>query len=160
MKKADISIRILTILCAASVAVMVLALCFGGREAEFVPPPFEAGAQTGTPAVPENLGWQALDAGAFRVSLCGKVCPEDGNADIWFTNPAENRVWLRLRVLDEAGNILGQTGILRPGEYVRRVTLSAVPEAGTPIVLKVMAYEPETYRSAGALTLNTVIAGE
>lgn len=160
MKKANVTIAILSVLCAVSVAVMVLALCFGKQETEFVPPPFEPDAQTGMPAVPENLGYQELDSRLFRVLLCGEICPVGNAAEVWFTSPAENEVWLKLRVLDAAGNILGQTGILRPGEYVRQVTLSAVPEAGTPIVLKVMAYEPETYHAAGALTLNTVIAAE
>lgn len=160
MKIANKTIRILSVLCAASVAGMVLALCFGQPRVEFAPPPFEPEAQAGTPAVPDGLGYQELDAQAFRVLLCGEIIPEENAADIWFANPAGNEVWLKLRVLDSQGNILGQTGILRPGEYVRQVTLWAVPEAGTPIILKVMAYEPETYHAAGALELNTVITLE
>lgn len=159
MKKTDLTV-ILSVLCAVSVAAMVLALCFGSPTAKFTPPPFEGNAQAGTPAVPEGLGYQELDVRLFRVYLCGEVCPKDGAADVWFTNPTGNTVWLKLRVLDTRGNVLGQTGILRPGEYVRQVPLAEVPEAGTPIILKVMAYEPETYHSAGALNLNTVIAPE
>ena len=159
MKKTNLTI-ILGILCALSVAGMVLALCFGRPRAEFTPPPFEPDARTGDPAVPEGLGYQELDVRVFRVCLCGEVCLEDGGAEVWLTNPADNQAWLKLRVLDADGNILGQTGILRPGEYVRRVALQPVPDAGTPVILKVMAYEPETYHGAGALTLNTVIAPE
>lgn len=159
MKKTKLII-ILSILCAVSVTGMVLALCFGRPRAEFSPPPFEPNAQTGMPVVPDGRGYQELDADVFRVALCGEIFVQDGGVDVWFTNPAENKVWLKLRVLDAEGNILGQTGILRPGEYVRQVALSEPVPAGTPITLKVMAYEPETYYGAGALELYTIIAPE
>lgn len=159
MKKRNLTI-ILAILCAVSVAGMVLALCFGRPQAEFIPPPFAQDAQAGAPAVPDKLGYQELDVEVFRVLLCGEIRTEGAQADVWFTNPADNTVWLKLRVLDAEGRILGQTGILRPGEYVRQVTLEEMPPMGTPVILKVMAYEPETYYAAGALNLNTRIAGE
>lgn len=47
---------------------------------------------------------------------------------------------------------------MQPETSRRAVTLSPVPDAGTSIVLKVMAYEPDTYHSAGAVTLNTALA--
>ena len=154
------TIRVLSILCLLSVIVMILALCRGRPEAEFVPPPFEANAQKIESKGSQNTDIQTLDVQVFRVGLCGEVSATDGQAQVWFTNPEGNEVWLKLRVLDSWGNILGQTGILRPGEYVRAVALEIVPEVGTPIILKVMAYEPETYHGAGALTLNTVITAE
>lgn len=159
MKKSNV-ILILSILSAVSVTVMVLALCFGQPRTQFTPPPFEANAEPGMPEVPEQLGYQELDVQVFRVLLCGEVRTGDGAAEIWFTNPVENTVWLKLRILDEQGNILGETGILRPGEYVRRVELTSTPETGTPVMLKVMAYEPETYYGAGSLLVNTVTVSE
>ena len=60
-------------------------------------------------------------------------------------------------MLDEDGEVLGETGLIRPGEYVQAVTFDAIPVSGTAISMKVMAYEPETYHSAGAVTLNTTI---
>lgn len=77
---------------------------------------------------------------------------------VYLTNPAENTVWLKLRVLDTNGSILGETGLLRPGEYVRTVALSAAPTPGTSITLKIMGYEPDTYLSAGSATLSTTYA--
>lgn len=150
----------LMILCAVSVAVMVAALCSGNAAVEFTPPPFDPAAEAGIPQVPPGLGYQELDVGVFKVSLCGQIRPEDSAADIWLTNPAGNGVWLKLRVLDGNGNILGQTGLLRPGEYVRQVALNNTPAPGESIILKVMSYVPETYHSAGALELNTVIVPE
>ena len=147
-------------LCAISVAVMIYALVTPKAVmGEFVPPPFEAAALTGTPQVPDGLGWQELDAKAYKVGLCGKLVPDGQAVDVWFANPAENAIWMKLRLLDSKGNLLGETGLIRPGEYVRSVTLSTVPNAGTALVMKVMAYEPEAYTSAGVVSMQTVMGG-
>lgn len=148
----------MVLVCVLSMVVMIAALCGQKSETgEFVPPSFDETAQTGIPNVPDGLGWQELDAEAFKVSVCGKIIPKETSADIWLTNPESNTVWLKLRVLDQNGAILGETGLLRPGEYVQSVTLDPVPKAGTKIVLKVMSYQPDTYYSEGAVTLDPTI---
>ena len=70
----------------------------------------------------------------------------------------QHEITKRIPLLDEKGNILGETGLIRPGEYVRTLTLNGEVKPGTPVTLKIMAYEPETYHSAGAAALNTRIA--
>ena len=144
------------VLCLLALVVMTVALVFGRPriQADFVPPPVDEHAVFGLPEVPENLSWAELDARVFRVTVCGMVAASDGAADIWMTSPAENDVWLKLRVLDQDGSILGETGLIMPGQYVRAVVLNEVPAAGTPVCLKIMAYEPETYYSAGSISLN------
>ena len=80
-------------------------------------------------------------------------------ATVYLTNNAENKVYIKLRVLDADGNSLGETGLIKPGEYVKDVELSKVLAAGTSIKLKIMSYEPETYMSMGSAVLNTKIGG-
>jgi len=139
---------------------MTAALLLGkpGPEVSFVPPPFDPAAQSGQPDVPDGLGYGEIDAKAFKVSVCGVFSPSGGSADLWLTNPANNSVWLKLRVLDADGRILGETGLIRPGEYVRSVTLQNTPTSGTEIIFKLMAYEPDTYRSAGSVSLTTAVS--
>lgn len=147
------------VLCTTAVAMMILSLVFGKTQiqANFIPPAFDAQARQGIPKVPDEEGWAELDAKLFRVCVCGNIVPYDGAADIWLTNPAENDVWLKLRVLTSQGEILGETGLIKPGQYVQTITLVEIPEAGTPIDLKIMAYEPGTYYSAGSICVNTQI---
>lgn len=150
---------------AFSLAVMAAVLAVtGNREGGtrgFTPPPFEEEAVSGEPEVPEGLGYSPLDIpGAYRVSLCGKVVEEDGRGDVWLTNHAENTVWMKVRVLDSQGNILGETGLLKPREYVQSVDLTGADvslEDGMELQLKIMAYEPDTYHSAGSVVLNTTL---
>ncbi len=162
MKNRNTPLIFAAVLCVLSLAVMVFALTrqeVQTEMGEFTPPPFDSAAIVGTPAVPDGLGWQELDAQAYLVGICGKFIPKGNTADVWLTNPVSNTVWLKVRVLDENGNTLGETGLIKPGEYVQSVELDNVPKTGKPIVLKVMAYQPETYYSAGAVALNTQIGG-
>ena len=158
-KKRDI-LPFLTAACVLALIGMTLALIYGGRgTTEFTPPPFEPTAEQGTPEVPEALGYSSpyAEGMSYRFSVCGNVAMDGSEAVVYLTNPAENTVWLKLRVLDENGNILGETGLIKPDEYVKAVLLERPLAAGTAIKLKVMGYEPETYRSAGAIVMNTAI---
>lgn len=159
--KTNKTVPVLCGVLAIALAVMVAALFFGEKQgtAEFTQPPFEPAAVAGVPEVPESLGYISpyQEGMGYRFSVCGNVVMEGNNAAIYLTNPAENKVWLKLRVLDESNNILGETGLIRPGEYVKDVELTENLTAGTKIKLKIMGYEPETYFSAGSATLNTAI---
>ena len=166
MKKNPKTNKTVPVLCgvfAVLLIVMFAALVSGRKHktTEFTPPPFDAAAVAGVPEVPESLGYISpyQEGMGYRFSVCGNVVMEGSNAAVYLTNPAENEVWLKLRVLDENDNILGETGLIRPGEYVKDVALTENLTAGTKIKLKIMGYEPETYFSAGSATLNTAIGG-
>lgn len=149
-------VALAAIVCLLALLIMVATLTFGKPQINqvFTPPAFDTAAKQGTPTVPENLGWQELDAQAFKVAVCGEVIITDSAADIWLTSPESNTVWLKLRVLDSNGNILGETGLIKPGQYVRCVSLNSIPDDPS-VILKIMAYEPDTYHSAGSISLCT-----
>jgi len=135
-----------------------------GEQPDFVPPEFDLNAIAGTPTVPENLGWyEVYKAGmSFIASVCGEIKIKGNTAKIYFTNPAENTLWLKLRVLNEKGETLGETGLIKPGEYLPEITFNQLPKDGEKIILRLMSYQPETYYSGGSVTLTTVaqIKGE
>ena len=153
------AVPVLVIVCLLCLAMMAAALVYtqSPAQGEFTPPPFEVIGCVRYPGCAGRTGLAGLDAQAFQVGVCGAVVLEGSQADVWLTNPEGNNVWLKLRILDEDGDVLGETGLIRPGEYVQSVTFDTVPAPGTAISMKVMAYEPETYHSAGAVTLNTTI---
>lgn len=161
--KKDRTIPLLSLFLLAVLVGMSAVLAFGEKQktVAFTPPPFEAAAETGTPEVPDNLGYSSpyQEGMGYRFSVCGNVMMDGSAATVYLTNPAENQVWLKLRLLDEDGNILGETGLIQPGEYIKSVELAKPLPEGTPIKLKIMGYEPETYCSAGSATLNTTIGG-
>lgn len=162
-KKKDYTVPILGGVFAAVLILMVVVLCIPkeAEKGEFVPPAFDSAAVTGTPEVDEALGYTELyqDGMAYRVSVCGVVTMDGKDAVVYFTNAESNEKYLKLRVLDAVGNILGESGLLKPGEYVKSVELTEKLAAGTKIKLKIMGYEPEDYSSAGSVSLNVTVGG-
>lgn len=159
-KRKDIFI-IAAVLCVISLIIMCVTLLFekhNFQQNTFIPPLFEEKAICGTPSDINRDDWRQFDAQVYKFSICTSITVVGKKADIWLTNPQENLVWIKMRVLDESGNKLGETGLLRPGEYVQAVSFDEVPKDNTNIVLKLMAYEPETYYSTGSVQINTTIS--
>lgn len=148
---------IASIICVLCVLVMAASLWFGGKQdTTFTPPPFDA--QTGMPEVPEELGWGKIyqDGMGFSVYVSGKPQLDTDGLLVYLTNPSENDVWIKLRILDDANEVLGESGLIKPGEYITSIDLEK--PARNNVKLKVMAYEPETYHSAGSIILNTMLS--
>lgn len=157
------AVPILGAVLAVLAAGMIAALCLPkSSSSEFTPPPFEENAAAGVPEVAEELGYSSpyKEGMSYRFSVCGNVTTEGQSAVVYLTNPAENTVWMKVRLLDGSGAVLGESGLIKPGEYVRAIALTAPVAEGTKVKLKIMGYEPETYLSAGAVTLNTAIGGK
>ena len=154
-------VYILSVLTMAAFIMMMIALSITKEppRGEFVPPAFESMALQGIPEVPEELDHSSpyRDGMAYRFSVCANVTMDSSSATVYFTNAEENDVYLKLRVLDENDSILGETGLLKPGEYVKGVELDKDPSAETTISLKIMSYEPDTYMSEGSVVLKTTI---
>ena len=159
VRNKNISICAAVAVCVCCVIFMIVAFSIpkDAERGEFTPPAFAQNAKSGVPEVPSELGWFTPQAEGLhlKVSVCGEVIISDGKADIYFTNHAENTDWMKVRVLDNDGNILAETGIIKPGEYIKTIEFNTVPANGQEIVYKIMAYEPETYYSAGSITLST-----
>lgn len=158
-KNKDYTVPVLAAVFATVLIIMIAVLCLPNKtKGEFVPPDFEPDAVVGVPEVAESFGYSELykEGMAYRVSICGVPSVEGQNLTVYFTNTEGNEQYLKLRVFDESGNVLGETGLLRPGEYVKDVKLTKEISDGTKIRLKVMGYEPESYESAGSVTLNVI----
>lgn len=166
MKINRMVIPILSVICVLSIFIMIFALCSttpNTTTGEFVPPGFDANSEKGAPAVPEDLGWSEIyqDGMNFKVGISGKIIvDENDQTDIYLYNNEENNVWLKLRILDEDGNILCESGLIKSGEYIKSVTFSESVSNGQKVKLKIMSYQPETYYSEGSIILNTNIQSE
>ena len=150
-------------ICLVSVVSLIVVLCLPEKSVtgEFVPPSFDDSAVAGAPDVPDDLGYSELyrEGMNFTAWVCGNVTMDGNTATVYLTNPEDNDVWMKLRILDAEGNILGETGLIKPGEYVKSVELTKTLAVGTTIKMKIMTYEPDTYYSAGAVSMNTKIGG-
>ena len=99
----------------------------------------------------------AADHFCSRQRICGVLQADaDGKLPVWLYSDPGNTVWVKLRILDAGGNRIGETGLLKPGEYVETVQLAESAQAGN-VTLHVMGYEPETYYSGGAVDFQTTL---
>lgn len=153
-------IYLMATLCVISLLWMTAVLLWQTKkDVGFSPPPFEISAQQGTPVPCDESYTEISQEGMeFSAHLCGKVSVKNKQAFVLFTNDSTNQIWMKLRILDEEGNILGESGLLKPNEYVETVALTKAVKPGCKVKLKIMAYEPETYYSAGSVILNTTLS--
>lgn len=167
--KPDALIIVFSICAAAAVIFMAVALIFyfsaarnnaGSGEtaqetAEFVPPSFDENAVSGTPDIanPEEKGYLEVyrEGMSFNAFLCCELEITDSKADIYFTNPQKNSLWMKLRIFDENGSVIAETGLIKPNEYLKTVEFTSLPKDGSEITVKIMTYEPNTYFSGGAV---------
>ena len=126
---------------------------------EFVPPEFDPAAVSGTPEQPvESAAYGTLELKPDAVvSMCANVTVENDAAQVYFTSHEGNLGWMKIKLLDEEGNLLGQSGLVRPGEYVQAVTLPQVPKKTGLIVAKILIYEPDTYLSLGSASVQVML---
>lgn len=146
------------VICILCVGFMIFALLHGPNQVvHFTPPPFEAAAVSGAPQLTEADGYRPIDAKVYIFSLCGELYLNGTETDIYLTNPVENEVWLKAVLRDEADNFLGETGLIRPGEYVKSMALSNIPAETESVKLVIMGYEPDSYYSMGNVSLYTTL---
>ena len=155
----NLLIKILIPVCIVSVLGLVYAVTEYSRAraqtVQFVPPVFDCNTIDGIPAAPESLNYTPLKVeDGYMFSSCGILNAHGETVDIYFTSPEDNRVWMLLKLYDEKDNLLSSTGLIKPGQYLKSLTLDTIPKNSENVRLKVVAYEPETYHSMGTVTLN------
>ena len=144
-----------------AITIMVISICYSHNNienGEFIPPDFEKSAIDGEPDVPENSGYSLMSLDDdYNIYVCGKLKNNNGETDVYFTSDINNNVWVKLQIISETGEIIGETGIVKPGQYVKTIKLKNAPNKDFEVKLKVVGYEPETYHSGGSAEMKTTI---
>lgn len=127
-------------------------------------PPFESSVEKGEPDVDPSLEYAQVngDGMPYTFHVCGVFTVDNDlhKATVYFANDEDNDVLLKLEAYDDAGSLVGETGVVKPGEYVESVSLDTVFDDGDNVELRVVGYEPDTYYSAGNVTLHTIVSAE
>ena len=152
---------IISMLCVISLALMVIVLATHNKDRgslEFTPPAFDSWAVSGTPTVPNDLGYTPVEVEAgYKAYVCGELNEVDGKVDVYFTSVEDNTVLMKLKLIDAKGNTLGETGVIKPGEYVKTLNIDIIPKSTENVKLKIVAYTQDTWYSAGTVALNTIL---
>lgn len=156
MKKNKITIVLSTILIIL-ISIIIFLLININNKKQFKKPEF-ANAAT---SIPEKLEYKEK---AIKVSegysLYIDPIPkldQNANLSINLVSLEENKIWIKVRILNAKEEIIGETGLIKPGEYLEKVQINQQLSKNDQITYKIMGYEKDTYRSAGTISLNTRI---
>ncbi len=160
-KKQKMLLISLSVISAISILVMVLTLLFSANNVEygeFVPPEFDESAVLGEPDVPEEAGYSLMNiSDDYNIYICGKLHLNNEAVDVYFTSDYGNSALVRLEVLDEDNKIIGETGLIKPGEYVKSVKITKNITSDSKVKMRVIGYDSDTYSSAGSASMSTTI---
>ena len=123
----------------------------------FQPPAFEEMVIQGEPGEEaKRLGYSEIyqEGMEFKAGICAFLQIKEERAQVYFNNPKENQVWMKLRITNGEGEIVAESGLIKPGEYLQYISFEEVPALGEMVELKIMSYQPESYESAGAFKLD------
>ncbi len=119
---------------------------------DFTAPSFDPHAIEGIPPETQvsNYGKMTVSEG-FAFCACAAAAMDDQGVKLYFTSPDTNTVWMKIVVRDAKGKLLGESGLIRPGEYLPSVALSERPSnKASTLYAQVYSYEPDTYYSKGS----------
>ena len=127
----------------------------------YAPPARESNAKMGTPTPDGHYLYSGLNTDfGYQVMLAANLYrQEDGSLNIYFTNTAANEVLLLCEIVaEDSGDTLYKSGLLKPGEYVESLSpCMDFPNEATMVLVKIYAFEPKTYYSAGSTVLNVTL---
>lgn len=140
----------------ASLALLILvaSIMLYNYKKSYKPPAFEVSAVQGEPQVDPEHGYSTMAlSDAFRVTMCGAPPGTANSLDLYLTNEKTNKFYLLFQVYS-AGELVAQTGLVKPGEYVKTIELMKPLQPGdNEIDIKAMALLYDSYYSGGTLNL-------
>ncbi len=164
-------------ICFGLIALLMIAVAVGvfiwmlGIEPELYDPDRQLGIPEAIPAEKGYRFYRAQDI--CDVWICGNPAVDGKNVDLFLTNPESNEglsirveVYTAARTIDEKGNatgthpdqLLGKSGFIQTGEYVRSVKLNKALKEQTTVILKIGTYIEETGMSNGFFYITTVLS--
>ena len=137
------------------ISIYILLSGQNNREESFIPPEFEKHIEAGIPNhIDESLDYRELNISEeLTISLCGNLAVNHDYVDIYFTSSKENKVLSKIKLLDEDGTLIGESGLIKPDEYMKSIQLIETPKKSKNVIAKILTYEPDTYYSEGTINV-------
>ena len=139
-----------------SCIIMMVFLTGNTKTPTFTPPDFDPQAHAGIPVTTGDVAYVSVEFAGYQVGMTRGISLQNDKAYIFFTNFSSNDVWMKLRIYDSAENILGESGLIKPDEYIEYISLKT-DICENEVIVKVMCYEPETYYSAGSVQISVPV---
>ncbi len=126
----------------------------------FRAPAHEAGAVEGLLSEENVRHYEELPVReGYVVGMDTSPVYHDGSLYLNIANIKDNTVWFLVRVYT-GDDLIAETGIFYPEEYVEAVACSRKLSANDKILIKVLAYEPDTYHSEGVAQISAAVTAQ
>lgn len=125
--------------------------------ARFTPPSHDKDSKVGVPVVDNDYlyGSVKTDYGYIVQMASNLYQQQNGDVNIYFTNPISNSVLLGCEIIDkDTKKILYKTGYIKPGEYIESINNNSVDNRAYDIIVKIYAYTDESFTSEGTTELS------
>lgn len=118
----------------------------------------EANSEKGVPTITDTAAHYGtleipLSTGSCKVSMDATPKLNVDQLDVYFTNSAENTMGLKLVIFNGEDQVIGESGIVRNGEYVESVKLNEKHSDGEQLKAKILTYETDTNYSLGSASV-------
>lgn len=126
----------------------------------FRAPEHETGVTQGIPSGENVQHYEELPVReGYAVGVDTSPLYRDGRLYLNVANLKDNTVWFLVRVYmgDER---IAETGIFYPDEYVEDISCRRKLSANDKILIKVLAYEPDTYHSEGVAQIIAAVTAQ
>ncbi len=123
-------------------------------------PEREAGVAEGIPPEENVQHYEELPVREdYAVGIDTSPLYRDGRLYLNVANLKDNTVWFLVRVyLDD--ELIAETGVFYPNEYVKDIPCSKKLSTDDKVLIKILAYEPDTYYSEGVAQILAAVTAE
>jgi len=145
-----------TILLVLLVLIVILVINLKNKTT-FVKPKFD---KLSVDQIPSDLNYEssALEiTNGYKIYIDATPKVVDNYLNINFVSFDTNNIWIKIRVLDQNSDVIAESGLVRPGEYLQKIKLDKKVAVKSKITYVIMGYEIDTYFSEGTITLNTMV---
>lgn len=128
--------------------------------ASYKPPKHEKDAVSGVPSPEESYLYGTVETEfGYKISMAANLYrQENGDVNIFFTNPESNNVYLVCEILDsESKKTLHKTGYIKPGEYITSISDKRIQNISYKITVRVYAYDMNNFTSFGTTDLQLLL---
>ena len=156
MKEKKKLIFLISILITLIILIVLLSISIK-QKGTFVKPEFDSNVLN---EIPENIEYKNSTLNItenYAVYINGLPTIENKELIVDFISMKENNIWIKLRILDTKGKIIAESGLVKPGEYLKSVKLNKKISNEEQITYMIIGYEMDTYLSAGTVKLNTKV---
>lgn len=147
---------ILTIVLVILVSIVIVLAINLKKKTTFTKPKFDKLVLN---EIPDDLKYQKnilkiSEGYAIYIDAMPKI--DDEQLIVNFISLEDNNIWIKLRIIKD-NEIIGESGLVRPGEYLKTVKINTNLSINQNITYIIMGYEFDTYLSAGVINLNTKV---